>query len=341
MQYKRLGNTGLLVSELCLGTMVFGEESKRGADEATSQRMIHRFLDAGGNFVDCANVYAGGVSEEITGRALKGRRQEVVLATKVFFSMGEGPNEKGLSRKNIMDAVEASLRRLDTDYVDLYYAHCWDKLTPLEESLRAFDDLVTAGKVRYVGVSNFRAWQIMKALAISDAHGWARYVAAQMQYSLVVRYIEHEFTSLCLDQGLGIIPWGPLGGGFLSGKYKPGDKPHYGRLAVQADTGEEAWIRRNKERNWRIVEVVEEIATARGKTHAQVALAWLRAQPAVIAPIIGVRTEEQLEDNLGAVGWKLSDEELKRLDEVSALPETYPYRFIEETGGPVRDIGAQ
>ncbi len=341
MQYRLLGNTGLLVSELCLGTMVFGEESKRGTDEATSQRMIHRFLDAGGNFVDCANVYAGGVSEEITGRALKGKRQEVVLATKVFFPMGEGPNERGLSRKNIVEAIEASLRRLDTDYIDLYYAHCWDLLTPLEESLRAFDDLVAAGKVHYIGVSNFRAWQIMKALTISDAYGWARYVAAQMQYSLVVRYIEHEFTSLCLDQGIGIIPWGPLGGGFLSGKYSPGDKPDYGRLAVQGDDGEEAWHRRNRERNWRIVEAVGEIAEARDKTHPQVALAWLLAQPAVTAPIIGVRTEEQLEDNLGAVGWKLSAEELKRLDEASALPETYPYRFIEEIGGSARGVRAQ
>lgn len=335
MQYKRLGNTGLLVSELCLGTMVFGEQSARGADEKTSQRIIHRFLEAGGNFIDCANVYAGGVSEEITGRALKGRRQDCILATKVFFPMGKkGPNDRGLSRKHILDAIEGSLRRLDTDYIDLYYAHCWDVLTPLEESLRTFDDLVTAGKVRYIGFSNFSAWQAMKALATSDSHGWARFVAAQMQYSLVVRHIEFEFTPLCLDQGIGLIPWGPLGGGFLSGKYSPGDKPKEGRLAVQDDRGEEAWHRRDTERNWRILEAVGEIARARGKSHSQVALAWLLAQPAVTAPIIGARTEEQLEDNLGAVGWELSEEELKRLDEVSALPETYPYRFI-------RDIGAR
>ncbi len=328
MKNKLLGNTGLLVSELCLGTMIFGDQ-ERGADEETSRRMIHHFLDAGGNFIDTADVYVGGLSEEIVGRALKGKRQDVILATKVRFRVGEGPNDIGLSRLHIMRSIEASLRRLNTDYIDLYYAHGWDQSTPLEETLRAFDDLVSAGKVRYIGVSNFRAWQIMKALAISDANGWARFVVAQMQYSLVVRDIEREFTSLCLEEGVGIIPWSPLGGGFLSGKYRKGEPPPEGsRIALSEEITEEAWHRRATERNWRIIDAVGEIAEARGKTYAQVALAWLRAQPAVPSIIIGVRTPEQLEDNLGSVDWELSEEELKKLDEVSAIEEGYPYRMI-------------
>jgi aryl-alcohol dehydrogenase-like predicted oxidoreductase len=331
MKYKPLGNSGLIVSELCLGTMVFGDDD-RGADEPTAIRMIHQFLDAGGNFIDTADVYVRGYSEEITGKALKDRRDGVVLATKVRFPMGDDPNDVGLSRRHIVAGCEASLRRLDTDYVDLLYAHMWDPLTPIEETLRAFDDLVTAGKVRYTGVSNFKAWQVMKALSVSDANGWTRFIAAQYQYSLVVRDIEREFTSLFGAEGLGMTPWGPLGGGFLSGKYRPGDRPTEGRIAVMPDHTEEAWRRRATERNWAILDVVGEIAEARGKTYPQVALAWLLAQPTVVVPIIGVRTPEQLEDNLGAVGWALTDEELTRLNEVSAIEEGYPYRMIRAYG---------
>ena len=331
MKYKPLGHSGLIVSELCLGTMVFGDE-ERGADEATSVRMIHQFLDAGGNFVDTADVYVGGYSVEITGKALKGRRDGVVLATKVRFPMSDDPNDVGLSRRHIVAGCEASLRRLDTDYVDLFYVHMWDPLTPIEETLRALDDLVMAGKVRYVGVSNFRAWQVMKALAASDAHGWARFIAAQYQYSLVVRDIEREFASLFAAEGLGSVPWGPLGGGFLSGKYRPGERPTEGRIATMPDDTEEAWGRRATERNWAILDAVGEIAEARGKTYPQVALAWLLTQPTVAAPIIGVRTPEQLKDNLGAVGWEFAEDELARLNEASAIKEGYPYRMIRAYG---------
>jgi len=320
-----------MVSELCLGTMIFGDEA-RGADEPTAMRMIHRFLDAGGNFIDTADVYVGGYSEEITGRALKDRRDRVVLATKVRFAMGDDPNDVGLSRRHVIAGCEASLRRLGTDHVDLLYVHMWDPVTPIEETLRALDDLVTAGKVRYIGVSNFKAWQVMKALAVSDACSWARFIAAQYQYSLVVRDIEREFVSLFEAEELGQVPWGPLGGGFLSGKYRPGDRPAEGRIATTPDHTEEAWHRRATERNWAIIDAVGDIAAARDKSYPQVALAWLLAQPTVVAPIIGVRTPQQLEDNLGAVGWRLTDEELARLQEVSAIEEGYPYRMIREYG---------
>lgn len=331
MQYKPLGHSGLMVSELCLGTMIFGDDT-RGADEPTAIRLIHQFLDAGGNFVDTADVYVHGYSEEIAGKALQGRRDRVVLTTKVRGRMSDDPNDVGLSRRHVIAGCEASLRRLDTDYVDLFYAHLWDPITPIEETLRAFDDLVTAGKVRYVGVSNFKAWEVIKSLGVSDSHGWARFIAAQYQYSLVVRDIEREFVPLFEAEGLGLTPWGPLGGGFLSGKYRPGDRPTEGRIAITPDFAEEAWQRRATERNWAILDVVGEIAEARSKSYPQVALAWLRAQPAVVAPIIGVRTPEQLEDNLGAVGWELTAEELDRLNEVSAIEEGYPYRMIRKYG---------
>jgi aryl-alcohol dehydrogenase-like predicted oxidoreductase len=331
MEYKSLGRSGLMVSELCLGTMVFGDDS-RGTDESTSIRMIHQFLDAGGNFIDTADVYVGGTSEKITGKALKDRRENVVLATKVRFSTSDDPNDRGLSRRHIIAGCEASLHRMDTDYVDLMVVHMWDARTPIEETLRALDDLVTAGKIRYVGVSNFTAWQVMKALAVSDANGWARFIAAQYQYSLVVRDIELEFTPLCLAEGLGLTPWGPLGGGFLSGKYRAGERPTEGRIAITPDDFEESWQRRATERNWDIIDAVGEIAEALGKTYPQVALAWLLAQPGVASPIIGVRTPEQLEDNLGAVGWTFSEDELAHLNTVSAIEVTYPYRMIRQHG---------
>ena len=336
MEYSRLGRSGLLVSGIGLGTMIFGEHSARSADEPAALRLIYRFLDAGGNHIDTANIYAKGRSEEIVGKAIQDRRQQVVLATKVRFAMGAGPNDAGLSRYHILRSVEDSLRRLQTDVIDLLYMHCWDPLTPLEDSLRAFDDLVTAGKVRYIGVSNFKAWQLMKALALSDAHGWARFLAAQYQYSLVSRDIEFEFSDLCASEGVGIVAWGPLGGGFLSGKYQPDQRPtqpEEGRLAVQPDQDEEAWVRRATEKNWRILSVVKEVAVDHpGSTPAQVALAWLLAQPAVASLVIGARTIEQLEDNMGALELPLSDEEIKRVDEVSKPEKGYPYRFIELYG---------
>jgi len=336
MQYKTLGRTGLIVSDLCLGTMIFGEEGARHVTPEESTRIIHHFLDAGGNHIDTANVYgSGGRSEEIVGQAIKRNRDQIVLATKLRFSMGSGLNDAGLSRHNIINATNASLRRLDTDYIDLMYFHCWDPITPLEESMRAIDDLVTAGKIRYIGVSNFKAWQLMKALAISDANGYARFVAAQYQYSLVKRDIEYEFTDLCLTEGVGITPWSPLGGGFLSGKYtrdqRP-QKPEEGRIAVQSDDSEEAWDRRNTEQNWNILSVMGEIAEEHHATYSQIALAWVRAQPGVSSVIIGVSKMSQLEDNLGAADLNLTADEITRLNAASALREMYPYRFIEGYG---------
>jgi aryl-alcohol dehydrogenase-like predicted oxidoreductase len=244
--------------------------------------------------------------------------------------MGEGPNDRGLSRSHIINSVEDSLRRLQTDTIDLLYIHAWDPLTPLEESLRTCDDLVTDGKVRYIGVSNFKAWQLMKALGVSDQCGWVRFIAAQYQYSLIERNIESEFIDLCMNEGLGIVPWGAQGGGFLSGKYRRDERPAEGRLAMMPDDTEEAWDRRNVPNNWRILDVMDDIITSYdGLTHSQVALAWLLAQPAVDSVLIGVRTEAQLEDNLKAAEVQLSSDELIRLDEVSVLQERYPYRFLK------------
>jgi aryl-alcohol dehydrogenase-like predicted oxidoreductase len=316
--------------------MIFGEDSERSTPPGVAERMVHRYLDAGGNHIDTADVYADGRSEEIVGRALADRRRaDVVLATKVRFPRGDGPNDQGLSRHHIMEGVHASLRRLGTDYIDLLYMHCWDPLTPLDESLRAFDDLVQAGKVRYIGVSNFKAWQLMDALATSEARDWARFVAGQYQYSLVKRDIEYEFIDLFEQEGVGLVPWGPLGGGFLTGKYTRGERPSEaddGRIATAGEGHEESWERRNTARNWRIVEAVEDIAEARGASQPQIALAWLRAQPVVSSIILGARTMEQLEDNLGAAEIDLTDEELTRLNDASTLPELYPYRMIRDYG---------
>lgn len=331
MEYRFLGKSGLKVSELCLGTMTFGRET----DEATARIIVDRFLEEGGNFVDTANVYGKtpGASEEIVGRVLKEKRNKVILATKVFFPTGPGPNEQGLSRTYIMQAVESSLRRLQTDYIDIYYVHCWDEKTALEETLLTLNNLVKSGKVRYLGVSNFTAWQLMKALSISERWGWSKFICLQPQYSLVVRDIEREILPLCREEGLGVVAWSPLGGGFLSGKYRRGEKPPEGtRIARAEESWEEAWSRRATEKNFKILDAVGKIVSSRGKSYAQVALAWVRSQPGVTSPIIGVRTVDQLKDNLGSVGWELTSEELEALDKVSKLEEGYPYRFIKELG---------
>ena len=325
MEYRRLGDTGLMVSELCLGCMTFGRE----ADEEASRGLVARFLEAGGNFVDTADVYTKGVSEEITGRAIKGVRDDVVLATKVRFPMGEGPNDVWLSRKHVIGGCEDSLRRVGTDYLDLYQVHCWDGATPLEETLSALSDLVRAGKVRYVGVSNFTAWQLMKSVSLSDALGFERFVCLQPQYSLVERNIEREVLPVCEDEGLGVIPWSPLGGGFLSGKYRRGEEPPQGsRISEAVESMEEYWDRRATERNWRVLDVVGRISEETGKSYAQISLNWLLRQPAVTAPIIGARTLDQLEDNLGASGWELDEAQVSDLSEAGALEDVYPYRFI-------------
>jgi aryl-alcohol dehydrogenase-like predicted oxidoreductase len=327
MEHRRLGKTGLMVSELCLGCMTFGRE----LDEEGSKELVQRFLEVGGNFIDTADVYADGVSEEFTGRAVKDVREEVVLATKVRFPMGDGPNDVGLSRKHVIAGCEASLRRLGTDYIDLYQVHAWDAATPLEETLSALTDLVRQGKVRYVGVSNFTGWQLMKALYVSDLHGFEKFASLQPQYSLVERNIEREILPVCREEGLGVIPWSPLGGGFLSGKYRRGEKPPQGsRIEEAVESMEEHWDRRATERNWRTLDVIGEVSEETGKSYAQISLNWLLRQEGVTAPIIGARRMDQLEDNLGAAGWELSEEQVARLSEASAIEEVYPYRFIRE-----------
>ncbi|MGH3108014.1 MAG: aldo/keto reductase [Rubrobacter sp.] len=325
MEYRRLGDTGLMVSELCLGCMTFGRE----ASEEDSKRLVDRFLDAGGNFIDTADVYSKGVSEEITGRTIKGVRDEVVLATKVYFPMGEGPNDTGLSRKHVTQGCEDSLRRLGTDYIDLYQVHCWDSATPLKETLSALTDLVRSGKVRYMGVSNFTGWQLVKSVCLSEANGLERFVCLQPQYSLVERNIEREILPICLEEGLGVIPWSPLGGGFLSGKYRREEEPPEGsRISEAVASMEEHWDRRATDRNWRALDVVGRISEETGKSYAQISLNWLLRQDGVTAPIIGARTLEQLEDNLGASGWTLDEEQVEELSDASALEDVYPYRFI-------------
>jgi aryl-alcohol dehydrogenase-like predicted oxidoreductase len=316
-----------MVSELCLGCMTFGRE----VDEEGSREIIARFLDAGGNFIDTADVYAGGSSEEITGRAIRGVRDDIVLATKVRFPMGEGPNDVGLSRKHVISGCEASLRRLGTDYLDLFQVHAWDALTPIEETLSALTDLVRDGKVRYIGVSNFTAWQLMKSLRASELRGLERFVCLQPQYSLVERNIEREILPACREEGLGVIAWSPLGGGFLSGKYRRGERPPQGsRIAEAVESMEEYWDRRATERNWDTLEGVGGISEETGKSYAQISLNWLLRQEDVTAPIIGARTMEQLEDNLGAAGWELREKQIERLSEASAIEEVYPHRFIRE-----------
>ena len=325
MEYRSLGRSGVMVSELCLGAMTFGRE----LDQAATKEMIDRFIDAGGNFIDTANVYSQGTSEELTGKAIGGRRDDMVIATKVRFPMGSGVNDVGISRKHIMSACEASLRRLGTDYIDLYQVHCWDDVTPLEESLAAFTDLVRQGKVRYLGISNFTGWQVMKAMHLSEKYGFERFVSLQPQYSLVERHLEYELVEVCLDQGLGMLPWGPLGGGFVSGKYRKGEEPpEDSRIAHATDDMEEAWDKRATQRNWETLDVLGSISEETGRSYSQIAINWLLNKPGVTAPILGASKIEQLEDNLGASGWRLDDKQMQRLDEVSEPPTIYPYGFI-------------
>src|SRR6056297_29241 len=334
MEHRRLGESGLRVSALGLGTMVFGEEGPRGTPPDVARRLIDTFLEAGGTHIDTANVYAGGRSEEIVGAAIQGRREEVTLATKVRFRTGDGPNDEGLSRQHVLRAVEASLKRLDTDHVDVLYAHCWDPWTPLEETLDVLDEVVRRGMARYLGVSNFRGWQVGKARTLQRERGWAPFVAAQYQMSLVERDVEPAFDSLCWEEGIGMVPCGPLGGGFLTGKYRPGAAPDAdaGRIGGTPDHAEEAWSRRDRERNWRTLDVVRELADAHDATPSQVALAWLLGRPTVSTVLMGVRTPEQLDDDLGAATLRLTEDEQARLDEASAPESRYPYRMIDVYG---------
>jgi len=323
MKFRALADTGVFVSELCLGAMTFGGkgqiwENIGGLDQAAADGIVHRALDAGINFVDTADVYSAGESETMVGKAIAGRRHDLVLATKVRGRMGPGPNQVGLSRLHIVASVEASLRRLNTDYIDLYQIHRSDSVTNIEDTLRALDDLVRAGKVRYIGCSNLPAWQLMKALAVSREQRLERFRCTQSFYSLAGRDLERETIPLLKDQGLGLLVWSPLAGGFLSGKF--------------TRTGGDESARRakfdfppvNKEKGFDVLDVLITIAAAHGVTVPQIALAWILANEAVTSVIIGARKIAQLDDNLKAIDVTLTAEELKQLDEVSKLTVEYP-----------------
>ncbi|MET8745880.1 aldo/keto reductase [Streptomyces sp. NPDC004728] len=326
MEYRQLGNSGLRVSTLTLGTMTFGgrgvfaKVGQANVDEAA--RQIDRALDAGVNLIDTADSYSSGLSEKILGQAVKGRRDRVLIATKARMPTGPGVNGAGLSRHHLIEACESSLRRLGTDHIDLYQMHAWDGLTPLDETLSALDQLLRAGKIRYVGCSNYSGWHLMKALGVSDRTGTARFVSQQIHYSLHTRDAESELLPISVDQGVGVLAWSPLAGGLLSGKYRRGMEPPAGSRRLQ---GWDEPPVRDEDRLYAIVEALADIARERGATPAQAALAWLRSRPAVTTLVIGARTEEQLAENLAAADLVLDPAEQGRLDEVSAPPLLYPY----------------
>jgi len=339
MQYRQLGHSGLRVSSLCLGTMTFGESDetsfmhKVGCDEPTAGRIMDRALDAGVNFFDTADVYGNdGLTEKVIGRWFKSgnRRDEVVLATKFRFRMGKGTNATGAARHRIVRAVDESLRRLQTDRIDLYQVHMQDIDTPEEETLRALDDLVRQGKVLYLGASNYAAYRLMESLWASEKQRLERFVAFQAQYSLVVRDIEREHVPLCRKYGLGILPWSPLAGGFLTGKHEKGQQPPPG-------TRLEAWKERraafDNDRNWQIIDAVKAVAGELGATASQVALAWCMHRPGVTSVIFGARSVEQLDDNLKAAALEIPAALTQRLDEASAFPLGYPYEFMRNIQG--------
>ena len=329
MDYRRMGRSGLKVSEICLGTMTFGH----GTDAAEADRIVGAAFDAGVMFFDTANGYSDGASETMLGHALAKRRREAVIASKVFNPMGPGPNDSGMSRGHIIQALEDSLRRLGTDYLDLYYIHHVDVQTPLEEMLRAFDDLVRQGKVRYVGCSNYEAWRLMEAVWLSDSKGLARFEAYQPQYSLVVRDIEEELVPACALKGLGIVAWAPLAGGYLSGKYQPGQQ------SVAGARSAENWAFPTRFFHADHPAILGELlAVARelGRSPAQVAVRWVLDQPQVASAIVGARTAAQLGDTMGAAGWRLPAPALARLDKASALPRRFP-RAMEEPMAERRD----
>ncbi len=328
MDYRVLGNSGCSVSTYTLGTMTFGAET----DEEGSHAQLDAFVEAGGNLVDTADVYTAGASESIIGSWLAKRpadvRDSVVLTTKGRFPMGPDVNDLGLSRRHLQRALDDSLRRLGVDCVDMYQVHSWDPITPLEETLGTLDDMVRAGKVRYIGLSNFTGWQVQKTVATARAHGWELPVTLQPQYNLLVRELEWEIVPSCLDAGLGLLPWSPLGGGWLTGKYEKDARPTGAtRLGEDPNRGVEAYDRRStQQRTWDVVEAVRDVAKARGVTMAQVALAWVVDRPAVTSVILGARTMEQLEDNLGAAGLHLTAEETAILDAASDPGAAdYPY----------------
>jgi aryl-alcohol dehydrogenase-like predicted oxidoreductase len=339
MKYRKMGASGVKVSPLCLGTMTFGEADESsfmheiGADEETSFRIMDRALEAGVNFFDTADVYGqDGLSERVVGNWFEksGKRDDVVLATKFRFRMGKGPNGTGAARRRIVRTCEESLRRLKTDRIDLYQIHMQDIDTPEEETLRALDDLVRAGKVLYVGCSNYAAYRLVHSQWLSRTHHLERFVTLQAQYSLVVRDIEKELVPACRDFGLGILPWSPLGGGFLTGKYEKGKgAPEGTRLEKWADRYE----RFDNDRNWKILDAVKAVASEVGASVAQVSLAWLIHKPQVASVIFGARSIAQLEDNLKAAEVKLDESQMKILDEASEFDLGYPYTFLNQVQG--------
>jgi len=327
MEYRFLGNTGLKVSELAFGTQTFGW----GADEKTAHALADLFVQAGGNLFDTADSYNSGVAESMLGSWLKARknRHSVIVATKVFFPTGDGPNDAGASRKHIFHSINESLDRLKTDYVDLYQIHCFDLSTPLEETLSALDDLVRAGKIRYVGASNYTASQLEKALMLSEIHQWESFSALQAEYSLIVRSTEWELLPLCKEEGVGFLAWSPVAGGWLTGKYGRNQPPPSNSRVGRNDRWDDQPEQRESELTWRVIDNLIEIGKDCGKTPAQIALNWILQQPGITASILGVRTLEQLKENLGCIGWQLSEEEMNKLKKASDVPLPYPYRFIE------------
>ena len=335
MRYRQFGNTGLFVSELCLGTMTFGGEGELWSQigdlqQADADKLIGRAFDAGINFIDTADVYSQGQSEVITGQALKNlniARDEVVVATKVFGETGPGVNARGLTRYHIMEGVKASLKRLQLDHIDLYQVHGFDPATPIEETVRALNTLVEHGHVRYIGVSNWAAWQIMKALGIAERHGLARFESLQAYYTLAGRDLEREIVPLLQSENLGLMVWSPLAGGLLSGKYGRDKQAEAGSRRTTFDFPPVA-----VERAYDCIEVMQEIADAKGVSVARIALAWLLHQPRVTSVIVGAKRLEQLDDNIASTGIALSGDELARLDQVSALPREYPGWMLERQG---------
>lgn len=331
METRRISN--LDVSVFGLGTMTFGDES----DEQTSFSILDRYYEAGGRFIDTADVYSRGVSEEIIGRWLRrtGVRDDIVVATKARFSMGDAPEDRGAGRVHLERAVDASLRRLDVGVIDLYQMHAWDPDVHLDETLETLDGFVKAGKVRAVGISNYLGWQLERAVQLTERNGWAPIVSLQPQYNLLGREIELEILPLCIDRGIGVLPWSPLGGGWLTGKYSRTERPSGAtRLGEDPNRGIEAYGLRNTERTWAVLAVVEAIADHRGVSMAQVALNWLRNRSTVSSVLLGCRTVGQLDDNLAALRWNLEDGEMQQLDEVSApgIP-LYPQGFLEAEAG--------
>jgi aryl-alcohol dehydrogenase-like predicted oxidoreductase len=341
MRYKQLGRTGLFVSEICLGTMTFGGDQDAGIwraigslEQGVVDEIVGRAIAAGVNFFDTADVYSSGESERRLGQAFRNlgvKRSDVVVATKVFGRMGPGPNDQGASRGHIMDSVKSSLERLQMDHIDLYQIHGNDSVTPMEETLRALDDLISEGLVRYVGVSNWAAWKIARALGLSEARGLARFETLQAYYSIAGRDLERELVPMLTAEGVGLMVWSPLAGGLLSGKFGPGSAAPNDSRRASFD-----FPPVDKDRAWACVAAMREIGDARGVSVARVALAWLLAKPHVMSVIIGAKTVEQLDDNLAAVELPLTSEEVARLDEVSALPPEYPDWMFARQGATRR-----